>query len=111
MTTEPTTQKNRLATVALVIAICGLVVPFVCFGLGTIGQRHDDFDVFHIVWGVGVFYLPPVFGFISIVLALISRHQIKKAPGTTGKDTSDMATSVGCVTIALWFAVMFLHSP
>ena len=74
-------------------------------------RKGVDMDVVDVICLGGAYFVPPIFGFVSVVLAYISRHQIKKAPSTTGKSATEAALIVGYLTIALWFGFAFLHNP
>jgi len=85
MTTETTAKKNCMATVALVIAFCGLLISPVLYLsyyalLGN--QKSNGRSEYR-----GAHYVlpPPILGLISVVLAHKARHQIKKLPARQEK--------------------------
>ncbi|MBI5821356.1 MAG: hypothetical protein HZA88_20505 [Verrucomicrobia bacterium] len=119
MTTEPTTKKNCMVTVALVLAICGLLLPPTFYLLIA---ALPSMPVFAELMGSDLgcmavnifvyasFSLPPILVLVSVVLAFIARHRIKKVPNTPGKGKAIAASFCGYVTIALWVFVFVLPS-
>ena len=112
MTTEPMAKKNRMAIMALVLAICGLLLPLVAIlltsalqtqGLLDAGLGKCSIGTVIILWGFG-YLLPPLLGLVSVVLACVALQRIHQYPDAPGKHIAMTALIVGCMAMA--FAVI-----
>ena len=115
--TKQTPEKCWVASCALVTALCGMLVSPVLFLLMTarywFPSAHYHWisgelsDVAYTMCAFGEYFLPPICGSISIILAHIAQHWSNNTNTMPGSKAIKAAKIVGYATIVLWF--IFFH--
>ena len=98
---EPGQVSNRPATLSLVLSLVALfsqpILPLLILAIVTVAKTHH-YPVFEVLTH-GIFFIPPILGLASVILAHTARARIRRDPMLPGKTASLVGMIIGYATL------------